>query len=190
MKKYAETVKPLAAKLTAEAPSELVEPLKILTAGVEAAAKSGKTDSMEGDDFGMASAAGEKWVHENCGFQNLDVTAIDYAFEGIPATVASGETSILVANQTTHHEMHEMIIVKRKPGVTEAVADLLALPDDQAFSKVDFIGAVFAPMGQSNGTSVDLEPGEYIVACFLPIDGKDANPPHFTKGMLAEFKVS
>lgn len=190
VKKYAETVKPLAAELSAEAPPELVAPLGTLTAAVDAAAESGKTESMESEDFGKASAVGEKWIHENCGYQNLDVTAIDYAYEGIPLSVATGKTSIQVTNHSTHHEMHEMIILRRKPGVTDPIGSLLALPEDQVFAKVDFVGAIFAPMGQSSGTAVDLVKGEYIAVCFLPVDGKDANPPHFTKGMLAEFKVA
>jgi hypothetical protein len=47
---------------------------------------------------------------------------------------------------------------------------------------------------------VDLEPGRYVIACFLPVGATPENmealesgelqgPPHFTQGMLEEFTV-
>lgn len=78
---------------------------------------------------------------------------------------------------------------RSKQGVTESAADLIALPDDQMQSKVDFAAAIQVAPGDSAGTLLDLKPGGYIGFCFLPMGGQEANPPHFTKGMLTEFTV-
>lgn len=190
VKAFAVSIQPQAAALVAEAPPELADTVATLSKAVDTAASTGDSSSLESDEFSAASAKGETWLHEHCGYQNVDVMAMDYAYKGVPSALKAGKTSILLANHSAGHEVHEMIILRRKAGVTDKVADLLALPDEQAFAKVDFVGAAFAPPDQTTGLLTDLTPGGYIGVCFLPVGGADGNPPHFSKGMIVEFTVS
>jgi len=61
-------------------------------------------------------------------------------------------------------------------------------------------GASFAAPGESDTLFVDLEPGGYVIVCFLPVGATPDNmealesgelqcPPHFTEGMVEEFTV-
>jgi hypothetical protein len=83
------------------------------------------------------------------------------------------------------------VLVQRLPGTDETVDELLALPEDEVFSKVAMAGVVFADAPGAEATSMlDLEAGEYIALCFIPIGGAEEGPPHFTGGMVAEFTVA
>jgi hypothetical protein len=35
----------------------------------------------------------------------------------------------------------------------------------------------------------ELEPGEYVMVCFVSVGGAEDGPPHFTQGMKYEFTV-
>jgi hypothetical protein len=88
-------------------------------------------------------------------------------------------------------------IVRKNDGVTESFEELLALPEEEAFTKVTSVGTGFAPPGESGYVLVDLAPGEYLALCPLPVGWVDMSgpppedaPPHFTEGMSNEFTVS
>ncbi len=78
--------------------------------------------------------------------------------------------------------------------------ELLALPEDEAESKVEFRGAAFAAPGEHDVTFAQLEPGRYVMLCFIPtgttsmemLDGETPpdGAPHFTQGMVHEFEVT
>jgi len=121
----------------------------------------------------------------------LDVDGVDYGFEGLPGHVKAGRVAIRFTNATEHDEAHELVLVRRNDGVTESVDELLALPQDEAMSKVQTKGVVMAAKpGTEATTMVDLEPGSYIAVCFVPIGGAEDGAPHFTSGMVAELDVS
>jgi hypothetical protein len=50
---------------------------------------------------------------------------------------------------------------------------------------------VFADQPDQTAVAMyDLEPGQYVAVCFIPVGGGEDGPPHFTSGMLAEFEAS
>jgi hypothetical protein len=122
--------------------------------------------------------------------QVLDVKGVDYAFEGVPATIDAGRVGIRFTNASTHHEAHELVVFKRNEGTTEPVDELLALPEDQVMSKLTMAGVAFAdhPDAQA-ATMVDLEPGRYVAICMIPVGGGEDGPPHAMSGMVAEFEA-
>ena len=71
------------------------------------------------------------------------------------------------------------------------VKEILALPEKKVGDLVDFSNSAFmyAPPGQSGYSPIDLEPGTYMYACFLPVGGKKNGAPHFAKGMYGTFTV-
>jgi len=127
-------------------------------------------------------------VHEGCGYESVDVTGVDYAFEGIPESLPAGPTSFSFTNDGS--EEHEMIVFRKADGETRTIEELLALPEAEAESAVVFATATFSPIGETSYTAGDLDAGEYAAVCFIPVGGGEDGPPHFTEGMLSEFEVS
>ena len=164
---------------------ELAGPAEDLQAGAQAA--------LEGDESAeeaVFSAYGEMAgvVHDGCGYATADVTAVDYAFEGLPETMEAGTTSFSMVNEGD--EEHELILFRRNDGETRGLEELLDLPEAEAEEAVTFAGATFAQPGQTGYFAADLEPGTYFSVCFIPVGGGQDGPPHFTEGMAAEFEVS
>ena len=143
-------------------------------------------------DDGLAALAQlDSYVYDNCPGVKVPITAIDYEFDGVPATLAAGATNFKLTNNAPK-ENHEMAIIKVLPaGESIDPLKILALPDKKAGKYVDFSKSafMFAPPGQSGYTPLTLEPGKYIYACFLPQGGKKDGKPHFTLGMNGSFTV-
>jgi hypothetical protein len=131
----------------------------------------------------------------NCGWASVDVTTVDYEFEDLPASIAAGPTSFEISNEGT--DVHEVVLMRKNDGVTLTAEELVALPEEEAMTKATFIG-VGGPTvpGSSDYLVADLEPGNYVVLCFLPVgmkamDGPPPDgPPHFMEGMVAELTVT
>ena len=151
----------------------------------------------------MAPSASTEPSAAASGEADITVTAVDFAYEGIPPTVPSGSTMALT---NTGQEVHEMIVVRKLPTTTQTFEELLALPQDQTEGLVEDIGFAYALPGETATDVVTIgEPGDYLMICFIPagttslpsIDPSSSEPPdlgtgapHFTLGMLQEFTVT
>jgi uncharacterized cupredoxin-like copper-binding protein len=140
-----------------------------------------------------ASDRTSAFVAANCGYPVVKVTATDYQFVGLPATIKAGPTVFQLTN-TAPKENHEMVIVRRLPGVTDPALKIFALSDKKAAKKIDMPNAfgvnVLAPGATGLAIVPNLVPGNYIVACFQTQNGKKNGKPHYKLGMYAEFTVS
>ena len=156
--------------------------------------------SLDASAPASAPASGSPAASSGAG---VTVTAVDFAFEGVPAQVPSGTTlSLTNAGQ----EVHEMVVVRKLPTTTQTFEELLALPQEEALKLVQDIGFAFAEPGKTADQTITTgEPGQYLMVCFIPagttslpsIDpSSSAAPslgtgaPHFTLGMLKEFTVT
>ncbi len=139
---------------------------------------------------------------------SVEITGVDYGFEGFPETVAIGtELTFTNASDT---EFHEMVVMRINDDETRSVEELLAL-GDEAMASMTFTGVAVAAPGE-DGTVVDgdltlTEAGRYVATCFIPVgadpelvgqamegaDGEQPDlgdgPPHAMEGMVAEFVV-
>ena len=82
---------------------------------------------------------------DNCGYQVIDVTATDHAFDGIPADAEAGKTLIRITNDGT--EYHEVVLQRVQQGETRSVEEILALPEEEGGDLLDYLGNAFAPPG-------------------------------------------
>lgn len=123
-----------------------------------------------------------------CGFEEVAVTGVDYAFEGVPATMEAGTVSFAFTNDSESEE-HEMIVLRKADGVDLSWAELLELPEEESMEKAEFKAAAFAPPGETGTTLAELDAGDYAMICFIPVGGGEDGPPHFTAGMIHEFTV-
>ncbi len=126
---------------------------------------------------------------EACGFEKTPITAVDYAFEGVPASLPAGTSSFALVNESESEE-HEMVVVRKADGVDLTWQEIFDLPEEEVETKFEFKGVAFAPPGGESGTLMELTPGDYAMVCFIPVGGGEEGPPHFSQGMIAEFAVS
>lgn len=125
---------------------------------------------------------------ETCGFETVDVSAVDYAFEGVPGSIPAG-TVVFDLTNASEAEGHEMIVFSKADGVDLTFQEILELPEEESESLVEFATAAFAAPGESSTALAGLEPGQYGMVCFIPVGGGEDGPPHFTEGMFQEFTV-
>lgn len=142
----------------------------------------------------------------------VEVTAVDYAFEGLPEKIEAG-TKLTLANDAPA-ELHELVVMRIPDEETRSVDELVKLPEEE-------IGKLFgaAPpatvllAGPNGGEQINAvgdgtisEPGRYAVICSIPTgadaeafleaaEGSDGppqvegGPPHLAHGMYAELIV-
>ena len=203
-KKYVrKKIQPLAHEIRGLAPAAIRSDVEVLVRAVDEVVETGDFEGVFGrPDVERASAIVHRHDLSACGFRRVDVTAVDYAFQGLPPTLPAGTASFELANTGT--EVHEIIFLKKKDGVTESFDAILALPEEQAMTTVTFKGATQARPGEPDVYVLQqLERGSYAVVCFVPVGttpeaaeaaartGQEpAGPPHFTRGMKAELTVT
>ena len=137
-------------------------------------------------------AALDSWVYDNCPGTQVAATAIDYGYEGVPATLAAGPTNFKMTNAAPKED-HMMAIAKLTPAAEgEDVSKILNLPEKKQNKYIEQTGGafLFAQAGEVAYSPANLEPGTYVYACFLPVGGKRNGAPHFTQGMYGSFDVS
>jgi plastocyanin len=144
----------------------------------------------------------------------IEVTGQDYSYSGIPDVVASGAE--LTFTNASDVEVHEMMVVKVLDIETRTIEELLALPESESESLVEFQGVLVALPGEDGsnpegeGSSITVtEAGRYAVVCFIPQGADPAivaeamesgaaaggppdlgeGTPHALLGMVAEFQV-
>jgi hypothetical protein len=171
------------------APDEVAESLGTM-------AEAGASEQEPGPEFFEASVNVSDFMADNCGFTNVDVTAKNYEFQGIPETVDAGAALFRLSNGGT--EWHEMTLFKINEGEQRPLDELLALPEEEAQALATPVGGAFAPPEAGDFAAVDLEPGRYAAVCFIPVGatpdviegGQEPDgAPHFTEGMAHEFEV-
>ena len=143
----------------------------------------------------------------------VEVTLVDYGFQGLPAEAEAG-TTFTVTNSSTA-ELHEFMAFKIPESETRSAEEILALPEAEGQAALGGPPAavLIGPPGGGDqisavGTGTLSEPGRYLVACFIPTGADPAaylaaaqasqgeppqvegGPPHFTKGMRAELTIT
>ena len=191
LEEFGGEVEPLLNRAEETAPSEIAEDVRTAIEAVRGALSTGELAGLESPEYMAADDAIDQYMLANCGYDVIDVTGVDYEYEGIPDTVESGAVAVTFTNEG--EELHEIGIVRINDDVTMPLAELAALPQEEAMSMIQFSGAAFAPPGESDTVFLRMEPGRYGAACFVPqgttLETEGSGPPHMTLGMLAEFEA-
>ncbi|MGH9187989.1 MAG: hypothetical protein ACRD0U_19615 [Acidimicrobiales bacterium] len=162
-------------------------------------------DRAEADATTTSEAAGAETV------ETVDVTAVDYRYEGLPSSVEAG-TRLTLQNDSTR-EVHELVAIRIPEDETRPVDELAALPPDELFAVFpgEPAAVLLAPPSEEAFAAVGdgtlTEPGRYLLFCAIPT-GADpevflaeletsegeppdvpGGPPHFVGGMFAELEV-
>lgn len=175
--------------LTAEAPEGLADAAAAY-GGAFDAMMTGDESAMESPEFAAAAETLGEAVYDSCdAADQIDVSGIDYGFEGLPDTIDAGRVAIRFTNNTEMDEPHELVLMRKVEGVTETASELLALPEEELMSKIIPAAVVFADAKDGTGVAlVDLEAGNYVAVCMIPTHGDGA--PHAMNGMVADVEVA
>ncbi len=176
------------------APPDIVDEV---TALIAAAAASEEQD-VPGPEFFEANVAVGEYVEENCDFETIEVTALDYAFEGLPDEISAGTVLVKFVNDGA--EVHELAMFTVNEGEERSLEELLALPEEEVETvATEVTGGAFALPGGTFYTTFDLVEGRTAAVCFIPVGAtpdalesgeEPEGAPHFTEGMAEEFEVT
>jgi hypothetical protein len=142
----------------------------------------------------------------------IEVTGIDYGYEGIPEEPIAVGTLIEFHNATEAGELHEFVALPIPADETRSIGELLQLPEaelDALFGTAEPAMVLLAgpgddPLVTAVGDGTFTEPGRYAIICAIPVgadpatilesegppaEDPNAGPPHFTEGMAAEITV-
>jgi hypothetical protein len=193
---WATQAQPLLDDLIATAPDEAADALASLDEALAAAAEG---DITVFDDPALLESIGaiEAPAYDGCGYTQLDITAGDYLYEGVPESVPAGPLAIRLTNAGA--EPHIILAIQRAEGNTTPAVELV----DEFFAAVStggpppasVVGGMagdppFAlPGGGVGGKVTDLAPGSYVFFC--PIETlADPTVSHYQEGMIAEIEVA
>jgi uncharacterized cupredoxin-like copper-binding protein len=100
----------------------------------------------------------------------VEVTAIDFAFTGLPERVAAGTTLTLVNDSSM--ELHELVAIRLPDDETRTVEELIGNPEDLAGYFPSVTTVLIAPPDEAGvaveGTGQLNEPGRYAIICAIP----------------------
>lgn len=177
------------------APPEVAANVQAVVAAVRTGIEN-REDPFDDPNFESNFNAMQEYRYNSCGYRQLDVTGIDYEFEGLPETLTPGLVAIRFTD--TGDELHELAIFRLK--TKDSLRKVLRTPEKEQRKKVEEIGGTFAMPGQTTYEIADLsKPGRYGVVCFLPVgstsieaaeeaEEEDAKA-HWHEGMLATIRV-
>jgi hypothetical protein len=114
------------------------------------------------------------------------VTLVDFAF-AMPAEIPAGPQRWQVVNRG--EQVHHIALMKLLPGMS--VDDVMTfLETEEGEPPVEFLASTnILSAGVANYLTLDLEPGDYFAACFLPDHDNGTGEPHFTMGMTRALTV-
>ncbi len=187
VRRFARQVRPLTEEIKAVAPAGVRADFEVVADAVAEVSRTGDRSTFERPDVAAADERAHRFDVANCGWGQAAVTAVDYAFEGVPTTLEPGIVSFDLHNRGA--EPHELVLLRIDDGVTEPFGQLLAKGEEELMARTNPVAGTFADAGGSEHTVVELEPGRYGVACFIPVGGGEEGPPHVTRGMFSELVV-
>jgi hypothetical protein len=167
-------------------------------AGEAATVVDGFTAGLGGDPTAMqdpvfVSALGYVggYFVDNCDLDTkLEVTGEDYTFTGMPTEIAAGRVGLRLVNVSAGSEPHELVILRRPDGDERTVADIAALDPETLFTDYEMVGVAFAEVPAAMMSIVlDVEPGEYVAICNLPV-ADDETSTHAHEGMVVAFTAA
>lgn len=116
-----------------------------------------------------AGGAGEATTDPSAG-QSVTVTLVEYAVQPDKPSATAGKIQFIANNEG--QGVHELYVLKARDGGYDVVGE------------IENVGP-----GGSGAITIDLQPGDYVLACLIVPGEAGSTVDHFQKGMHTEFKV-
>ncbi|HEV2071851.1 MAG TPA: hypothetical protein VGR26_18870, partial [Acidimicrobiales bacterium] len=98
LEEFAATLEPLLVVAEETAPREVTSDVQTLARLSREALTTGEDEIFESEEFTQADANVDEFMLADCGFEQVEVTGVDYAFQGVPETVPAGPVAITFTN--------------------------------------------------------------------------------------------
>ncbi len=177
---WAKTASTPLAKLAAGVPSDVSSHISYLQTVV---GQAGQGATLDADQAEPHVAAVDRWGHDSCNFQRLDVVNGGAALAGVPATLQSGPFSASFTNRLTGTKAGFVFLVARLKAGTHVTVDQVRTNAVDLTQVSDIIVAATPTAGGAAYANATLSPGHYIVASPL------GSPPNFSGTLAAAFEV-
>ena len=117
---------------------------------------------------------------------NVDLTEFSFTFD--PALVTSA-SPVFFEGHNVGTQLHHMVLAKIPADAN--LDELLASEEENPPGVEEIGGGPPFPPGESGtiALAAPLEPGRYVMVCFLPDTTDPAETPHAFKGMVSDFTV-
>lgn len=191
-----------AAAAPAEVASEVEPMIPLIEENPEAA--------LESEEVAAGEAAADAYALEHCSDQRVDLKAFDYAYGDAPRELDAGRVVVNFTNESESGEFHEALLLRKNDDAADPANELVAGALEGPTSVEATMGVLeqfrfdavgFLEPGATDVFAADLDAGEYIFVCLLPVDSAEAletyfgggeldGEQHFDRGMYAEFTVS
>lgn len=148
--------------------------------------------ALESAEVANAETTFDRYAFESCGDTLVEMDGVDFAFSGIPSEIEAGRVVFRFSNESLSGEFHEALVLRRDPAAEGSAHDALVAALGEAPISVEGTYAVFEQMelvavgfvepegGDTEDMfAVDMEPGEYVVACLLPANSPETLEPYF-----------
>jgi hypothetical protein len=183
------------AQIESAAPPQVAANVQAAVASTRNAIQSRK-GPFDDPTFQQNISAIDEYRYNSCGYTQLDVTGMEYEFQGLPKTLPAGKVAIKFTD--TGAEWHELAIFRVKG--KDSVKKIVGMPEKEQAKKIEETGGTFAMQGQTSYAIADMsKPGRYGVVCFLPVGStseqateeaaKKHAKEHWQQGMLATITV-
>ena len=176
------------------APAEIAPTVQTVVNEVRTAVQQGNEPDEEvlGPNLNMIN----EYRYNSCGYQQLDVTGIEYEFQGLPRTLPAGKAAIRFTDNGA--EIHELDLVRVKS--KDSAKKVAGMSEKDLAKKTENVANTFVSQGQTSYTIADVsKPGRYVAICHLPVGatsdqalehaGHDAKT-HAQQGMYQEIRVT
>jgi len=182
--------------------------LGLVALGLVSSACGDDDDTADGGD----DAAQTTTTAQEAASEEIVVTAVDYAFQGLPAKAAAG-TKFSLENKSTK-ELHELVAIKLQDTEKRPAAELVKLPpaEQEKLGSGPPAAVLLRPPGggpliPAVGDGTLSAPGRYLVICAIPTGADPAayleaaqksqgeppnvsgGPPHLVQGMFGEITI-
>jgi hypothetical protein len=153
------------AQIESTAPPEVAANVQTAASSVRTAIQE-RMDPFDDPSFEENFNAIEEYRYNSCGYTQLDVTGIEYEFQGLPKTVPAGTVAIRFTD--TGAELHELAVYRMK--TKDSLKKVIGLSEKEQSKKLEEVGGTFAMQNQTAYTVAELtKPGRYAVICHLPV---------------------
>ena len=139
--------------------------------------------------FAVAAVAAPSVARSTHPFKNIPVVTVhakEFAFVS-PPTIAPGQVTIRLVNDGK--QLHHITVLKLEKGKTFADFEKGLKANKLDPATLTSVGGPNAAVpGSTIEATLTLEPGNYVIACFIPSPGEET--PHAMKGMYKSLVVS
>jgi hypothetical protein len=175
------------------APDQIRPDVEKLLEVARQGAATGDPATLSSPDLKNSDRNIDQYMLQQCGYESVQITATDHAYQGLPGTIPAGTVGITLSNQGA--DAHQVLLLRANDGVTRPFAEILNLPPDQQAQAATAIGSAEADPGETSTVFLQLVPGRYGAADFVTqgttrLVAPASGPPHYSLGMQDELTVT